>query len=82
MGKRIKPLPQALPVYEHDWSDYPDRLRVAMDDGKVVDYVLQVTQPKPVLKDLLDKLDETVFGGYKYKDGKRTKLTGSKDGGG
>ena len=78
--KRVKPLPKAYPIYETSWSQYPDRLRVSMEDGTVVDYRAVIDQPKPVLRDLLDQLDSTVFGygGQKYKQTGIGKLDGRK----
>ena len=80
--KRVKPLPKPVPIYETSWSQYPDRLRVSMEDGTVVDYQVIIKQPQPVLKDLLDQLDHTVFGygGQKYKQkgiGKRDGRSGT-----
>jgi hypothetical protein len=63
MAKRIHPLPQTLPIYENFWSEYPDRGRVAMENGKVIDYYRIGGQEKSVLKETIDKLDKIVFGG-------------------
>lgn len=67
MTERHKPLPEAVPVYEHGWSDYPDRMRQPMDDGKVIDYRIDIPQPAPVFKEALDRFTAICVGGYKYK---------------
>lgn len=75
MSERTETLPIACAVYEHDWSDYPDKVRVSMKDGQVIDYRREITQPAPIFKAMLDKFTETCVGGYKYKTkglGKRT----------
>ena len=76
MENRINPLPTVLPVYEHDWSVYPDKLRVAMENGKVVDYIISVPQNRSVLVNLVDKFTATCYGGQKYKRKNRRKRSG------
>ena len=58
MARRVHPFPVAHPVYEHSFSVYPDKLRVSMDDGKVVDYRIDIQQPRPVLTDALKRFDK------------------------
>ena len=58
MAKRVHPFPVAHPVYEYPFSIYPDKLRVSMDDGKVVDYRVESRQPRSVLADALKKFDK------------------------
>jgi len=63
-----------VPIYNTDLSEYPDKMRIPMDDGHVVDYFKPLEQ-KSVLKEMLDAFDRTCFGGQKYKTkgvGKRT----------
>jgi hypothetical protein len=74
MGKRAMPLPKGHPVYEHFWSVYPDKMRISMDDGKVVDYVRVEPQPAPVLTDRLDRFTE-ICAGRKLKWRKRKEPT-------
>jgi hypothetical protein len=66
MSERAFPFPVVHPVYEHDWSEYPEKIRVPMDDGKVVDYRMVIQQPAPLFKDALDKFTETCVG-YKRR---------------
>jgi len=74
--KQINPIPDVFPVHEHDWSVYPDKVRVLMKNGVVVDYYRAVEQPAPVLKGMLDSFSRTCFGGYKYKEKGRGKRSG------
>lgn len=70
MSDRSYPFPVVHPVYLSGFSRYPDRVKVSMEDGKVIDYVREVKQPAPVFKDALDKFTELCIG-YKYKRRKR-----------
>ena len=58
MARKVHPFPVAHPVYEYPFSIYPDKLRVSMDDGKVVDYRVESRQPRSVLADALKKFDK------------------------
>ena len=46
---RILPLPKVTGIWTYDCSKYPDVVRVPMSDGKVIRYVLDVSQPRPRL---------------------------------
>ena len=65
-GIRILPLPKITGVWRHEFSRYPDMVKVPMSDGKVVRYVIDVEQPGPVLRDGLEKFDEVI--GYERKE--------------
>ena len=39
----------AVPIYEHEWSKYPDQVRISFKDGKTMVYDLRVDQPAPVI---------------------------------
>lgn len=67
MNNKANPMPIVRAIYEHSWSQYPEKVRISMDNGKVVDYRIEMKQPVPVFKDMLDVFNETCFGGYKYK---------------
>jgi hypothetical protein len=43
--RRISPLADVSPTWEYDSSDYPDLIRVAMDNGHVVTYRREIAQP-------------------------------------
>ena len=42
-------LPQMVPLYEHDCSEIPERIRVSFSDGRTAVYELRVEQPAPVI---------------------------------
>lgn len=63
---RVKLMPKYVPVYEHEWSYLPDKIRICTEEGHVVDYVPKIREQKSsVLAGLLDKFNNTVFGGQK-----------------
>lgn len=63
---RVKLMPKYLPIYEHEWSYLPDKIRICTEEGHVVDYVPDGRQQKSsVLAGLLDKFNHTVFGDKK-----------------
>lgn len=59
---QINPLPMVCPMFEHPWSDYPDKIRVSMENGKVIDYRREIQQPAPVFRDQLDRFSEMCRG--------------------
>ena len=69
MTEQIKPLNQSIAaVWEYDFSDYPDLLRIPMEDGQVVSYRKEIRQPEPrVMKcvDLIRMMKEHTYGGTK-----------------
>ena len=42
-------LPKPMPMYEHDFSEIPERIRVSFSDGSTAVYELRVEQPAPVI---------------------------------
>ena len=42
-------LPQVLPTYERESSEYPEMIRVSFSDGSTAVYVLRTEQPAPVI---------------------------------
>ena len=42
-------LPKPVPSYEHDFSEYPELIRVSFSDGHTAVYELRVEQPAPVI---------------------------------
>lgn len=65
MSERVEPMPIVCPVYEHCWSDYPDKIRVSMKDGKVIDYRREIVQPAPVLAPMVEQFTEVCLKGMK-----------------
>lgn len=62
-----KMLPEPLQIYAMN-GPYPDLLRVSFTDGSTQMYELKVKQPRPVLKDGLDRFTETCVGYEKTGD--------------
>lgn len=42
-------LPKPMPMYEHDFSEYPEMIRVSFSDGSTAVYELRTEQPHPVI---------------------------------
>lgn len=47
--KRPEILGKVIPIYEHDYSVLPDRIRVLFDDGRTMVYDIHTDQPAPVI---------------------------------
>ena len=75
--RRSRPLVRVSNIFDHAWSHYPDRIKVPMDDGRVVEYQITVNLPEPVLGKLLDRFNQVcLVGGNKYKEKNRRKRRG------
>lgn len=73
----VKPLASVNAVWEHDWSEYPDLIRVPMEDGKVVTYRIDTKQPHPQFLSAMDLLKKLpVYGGYQYREPEKKKRRG------
>ena len=46
-ANRPEMLPNPLPTYDHEFSKYPDRIRVSFDDGRTFVYDIRTEQPAP-----------------------------------
>ena len=68
---RKNPLVDVVPIFEHDFSVYPDGVRIAMEDGKVINYWKDVELPAPVFRQALDHYNETCQIGYRRPEEKR-----------
>lgn len=62
----VLPIPKVEAFWKHDFSKYPDFIKVAMTDGKVITYDIRVEQPAPVMTDALDRFDKAC--GYPPKE--------------
>ena len=49
--KHNKPtiLPKPMPMYEHEYSEFPEKIRVKFSNGRTAVYELRVDQPAPVI---------------------------------
>ena len=68
MSEKIKALPEVACFYEHDWSKYPERIKVTMSNGRVVTYRIDIPQPAPVFREKLAKFKELCVGYEKPAD--------------
>ena len=68
---RSRPLVRVNSIFEHQWSHYPDRIKVPMDDGRVIEYQITINLPEPVLGKMLDRFNHICLGGYKRRDKNR-----------
>ena len=48
-GKRPEVLGKVVPIYDHEYSELPDRIRVSFSNGKTVIYDIHTDQPAPVI---------------------------------
>lgn len=73
---QIKPLGSGAPIWEHDSSDYPDILKMPMEDGHVITYRREIKQPHPKCLKAMESIRN--LNGYTYGiyDGKHRKKTG------
>ena len=46
---RQRILTLAVPTYEHEYSKYPEQIRVSFGDGHTAVYDMRVDQPHPVI---------------------------------
>lgn len=71
---RVIPTPQVTGYWHHEYSDYPDEIKVKMADGESVLYVRQIEQPHPQCQraiDLIRIMGDCTYGGYKAKHEKK-----------
>ena len=70
---RVLPLPKVTGIWEHDTSQYPDKVRIPMSDGKVVTYRIDVNLPHPAFVDAMENVRKMRVG-YQYGyEGKHVK---------
>jgi hypothetical protein len=73
--KQVLPLADVTGVWSSDFSEYPDRIRVAMSDGKVIDYRLDIDQPHPAFRNVMGLLEKIPYGiskaGYRARHTKK-----------
>ena len=71
---QIKPLNGSIAgIWDYESSDYPDRVKIPMNDGTVVTYTRVIEQPHPLcLKatELCRKMNENIEG-YRPKHGQK-----------
>ena len=68
--RQIKPLGTGAPIWESDTSDYPDVIKMPMQDGRVITYRRDLSQQDPRLlksMELIRLMNKHVYGGRKEK---------------
>ena len=65
-------LDKVVPIYEHDYSVLPDRIRVLFADGRTMIYDIHIDQPAPVIIENI-KIIRKMKGGYQYKQRRRNR---------
>ena len=68
--KRAKPLPAVTAIWDKDSvSEYPETIRIPMDDGNVINYVIdREKQPHPAFLVAMNLLKKMPKGSYQYKE--------------
>lgn len=76
MNERIQvlPFPKVHPVWEHDWSVYPDIIRVPMSDGRVLNYYRVIEQSAPIMGKWLDDFEKTYHIEPQAKEQRKTRI--------
>lgn len=46
--ERLAPLPEMVPIYEHDFEEIPESIRVSFENGSTAVYDLRREQPHPL----------------------------------
>ena len=67
---RVLPLPKVDAHYGPIGGKYPETVRIAMSDGKVITYRIDIQQPHPCFTAAMDNLDRMVVG-YHAKHAKK-----------
>ena len=47
--KHLEPLPEVVPIYEHEFDGHPDAIRVSFGDGSTAVYDIRREQPHPII---------------------------------
>lgn len=73
MSERIQPLSNVVPHWDNpDLGGYPDTVRLAMGDGKVITYRIETQMPHPMVKKTIDLIRiMTSQDGYQPKHAKK-----------
>ena len=78
--KRIHPLNNTVaPHWEYGTSDYPDEVKVPMEDGHAIKYVRFIEQPHPKCLKTIEMIQimkkHTYGGGYKGKHVRKDQMS-------
>ena len=64
---RVLPLPKVDAKYGPAGGKYPETVRIAMSDGKVITYRIDIEQPHPKFTAAMDSLERMVVGYHTKK---------------
>ena len=67
--KRPEILPAPVPIYEHTYSEIPERVRISFSNGTSAIYDLHTEQPAPVVLENVKIIQRMV--GYEPKHARR-----------
>ena len=72
MTEQIKPLNHVVaPIWEHESSDYPDVIKVPMEDSQVITYRRVIEFPHPKLAEAIGNIRTGYKYGYQGKHAKK-----------
>lgn len=73
IGKtRPEILDKVVPIYEHEYSVLPDRIRVLLSDGRTMIYDIHMDQPAPVIVENI-RIIRRMKNGYQCKTRRRNR---------
>lgn len=73
VGKtRPEILDKVVPIYEHEYSVLPDRIRVLFADGRTMIYDIHMDQPAPVIIENI-RIIRRMKNGYQCKTRRRNR---------
>ena len=65
-------LDKVVPIYEHEYSVLPDRIRVLFSDGRTMIYDIHMDQPAPVIIENI-RIIRRMKNGYQCKTRRRNR---------
>lgn len=72
MTEQIKPLNHSVAaIWEHDSSDYPDLIKVPMEDGRIVSFRREMEMPHPSFVKAIGNIRTGYKLGYEGKHAKK-----------
>lgn len=76
---RPEMLPKPVLVYEYDYSEYPELIRISFSDGTTAVYELRTDQPHPLVLKNIEIMKETkknITQGYVNQPARRRRRRG------
>lgn len=69
--KRLEPLPEVVPIWEHGFDGLPDAVRVSFRDGSTAVYDIRRDQPHPIIMESIKIIRK--WNGYNNQPMRRRK---------